>query len=339
MRIDAFNHFLPQKYFARLLDSGLPDIGKRVSAIPALHDVDLRRRIIESFPDYAQIISLSAPTPEELARGDAAKAVEYARIGNDGMAELVAAHPHHFRGFIAQVPITAPDAGVGETERAIRDLGAVGAQIYTNVLGKPLDRPEFEPFFAAMQRLGKPIWVHPTRTAAHPDYLDEEKSLYEIWWTFGWPYETSVFMARLVFSKLLDRYPDLKIIVHHLGAMVPYHEGRVGPGWDQLGARTSDEDYVALRKSLRKRPLDYFKQDFIADSATFGSRAAMICGIDFYGIDRVVFASDCPFDPEKGTGYIRETLKILDALDLSPADRDKIYYKNLERLTGKTFVK
>ena len=120
--------------------------------------------------------------------------------------------------------------------------------------------------------------------------------------------------------------------------MVPYFEGRVGPGWDQLGARTSDEDYVTLRKSLKKRPLDYFK-DFYADSAVFGSRAATECGLSFYGADHVVFASDSPFDPEKGPGYIRETIKILDGLDLSQEDRDKIYFKNIEKLTGKKFVK
>ena len=111
-----------------------------------------------------------------------------------------------------------------------------------------------------------PVWVHPTRTAKTPDYADEEKSLYEIWWTFGWSYDTATFMARMVFSKTLDKYPDLKIIVHHFGGIVPMLEGRIGPGWDQLGARTSDEDYGALLKSLKKRPLDYFKQDFYADT-------------------------------------------------------------------------
>ncbi len=337
MRIDAFNHFFPKKYFDKLLASGLPDIGKRVVNVPALHDLELRLKIVDSFPDYAQVMSLAAPAPE--AFGDPKVATEFARVGNDGMAELVAKHPEQFPAFIANVPITAPDAGVAECERAINELGAIGVQIFTNVNGKPLDRPEFEPFFAGMRRLDKPIWVHPLRGASMPDYADEKKSLYEIWWTFGWPYETSAFMARMVFSKLLDRYPGLKIIVHHYGAMVPYHEGRVGPGWDQLGVRTSDEDYVALRKSLKKRPLDYFKQDFYADTAVFGSRAATLCGLEFYGVDHTIFASDSPFDPEKGPGYIRETIKIIDGLDLSKADRDKIYHGNLERLTGQKFVK
>jgi aminocarboxymuconate-semialdehyde decarboxylase len=146
-------------------------------------------------------------------------------------------------------------------------------------------------------------------------------------------------MARLVFSKLLDKYSNVKVIAHHLGAMVPYFEGRVGPGWDQLGKRTSDEDYFSLLKSLKKRPLDYFKQDFYADSAVFGSRPATVCGLEFYGVDHVVFASDCPFDPEGGPGYIRETIKIIDSLDISKEDREKIYFRNLEKITGHRFVK
>ena len=90
------------------------------------------------------------------------------------------------------------------------------------------------------------------------------------------------------------------IVEHHLGGVIPYLEGRVGHSFDQLGARTSDEDYVSLRKSLKKRPLDYFKQDFWADTATFGGKGAMLCGLDFYPEDKILFASDCPFDPEKG---------------------------------------
>ena len=121
-------------------------------------------------------------------------------------------------------------------------------------------------------------------------------------------------MSRLVFSKILDDMPKLKVIVHHFGSIVPTLEGRVGPGWDQLGARTSDEDYGALLKSLKKRPLDYFKHDFYPDTATFTSEGAMKLGFGFFDFDKVIFASDCPFDPEKGTMYIRETLRILDEL-------------------------
>ena len=340
MRVDAFTHFYPRAYFDLMgeVAGNLKDMFRRARAIPAIFDLDERLRVMDGFDNYAQILSLPAPTLETLAQGNSAIALDLAKAGNDGLAELCARHPDRFPGFVAQTPLTAPDVGVAEAERAIRDLGAIGTQIYSNVGGKPLDRPEFEGFFAAMNEFGRPTWLHPSRGAEHPDYLDETKSLYEIWWTFGWPYETSVAMARLVFSKTLDKYPNLKIIAHHLGAMVPYFEGRVGPGWDQIGKRSSDEDYFALLRSLKKRPLDYFKQDFFADTAVFGSRAATVCGLEFYGIDHVVFASDCPFDPEQGPGYIRDTIRILDSLDLSRQDRDKIYHGNLEKLTGRKFV-
>jgi uncharacterized protein len=341
MRIDAFNHFFPEPFFERMLQvaGDVSDIGKRVRSVPAIHDLDVRLRIVEGFADFAQILSLPMPPLEVLSTGDVALERELARIGNDGMAELVRRYPRHFPGFVASVPMRQPDAGAGEAERAVRELGALGVQIFSNVKGQPLDRPRFEPFFAAMHRLGAPIWLHPARGANHPDYLDETKSLYEIWWAFGWLYETSAAMARLVFSQTFDRYPGLKVIAHHLGAMVPYAEGRVGPGWDQLGVRTSDEDYAALRRSLKKRPLDYFKQDFYADSAVFGSRAATVCGLEFYGADRVLFASDCPFDPEGGTGYIRATIDIIEGLDLSQEAREAIYCGNLERLTGRSLAR
>ena len=121
----------------------------------------------------------------------------------------------------------------------IKDLGARGVLIFTNVAGEPLDEPKFEPIFATMAELDLPIWLHPARTAAMPDYPAEKKSRFEMWWCFGWPYETSVAMVRMVFAGLLDRYPKLKIITHHLGGMIPFFDGRVGPGLKVLGQRTS----------------------------------------------------------------------------------------------------
>ena len=144
---------------------------------------------------------------------------------------------------------------------------------------------------------------------------------------------------KALLKEIMDRYPKLKIITHHMGGIVPMLEGRIGPGWDQLGARTSDEDYPALLKSLKKRPIDYFKQNFYADSAVFGGEGATIAGKMFYPLDKIVFASDCPFDPEGGTMYVRETLRILDSLNIPKADREKIDYKNLEAVTGVKLVK
>ena len=115
--------------------------------------------------------------------------------------------------------------------------------------------------------------------------------------------------------------------------------GRLGPGNDVLGSRTSDTDYVALRKSLKKRVLAYFKEDFWADTAVFTGVPATKAGMEFFPRDKIVFASDCPFDPEGGTMYPRETMRILDELNLSKTDQEKIYFKNLEAVTGRKLTK
>jgi predicted TIM-barrel fold metal-dependent hydrolase len=223
-----------------------------------------------------------------------------------------------------------------ELERAVGHLGALGVQVFSNVNGLPLDDERFFPLFETAARLRCPILLHPARGAGFADYPGESKSKYEIWWTFGWPYETSAAMQRLVFSRLFDRLPAIRIVAHHLGAMIPYFEGRVGYGLDQFGARTADEDYEGLRQAMPKRPYDYFKM-FWADTAVFGSRAATECGLSFFGGDQVVFASDAPFDPEGGPMYIRETIRVIDSLDISAEARRKIYQGNAERLFNRTF--
>ena len=338
MRIDAYTHFMPSRMFKLLVDSGYPDIGKRMREVPCIHDIAIRKKVVDTFPDYAQILSYAMPPLEVFAKGNGAKVEEYARLINDELAEICAKDSDHFPGWVAQGALGSPDAGVAEATRAIKN-GALGVQIYTNVAGKPLDDPAYEPFFAAMERLNKPIWLHPARNASIADYASETKSKYEIWWTFGWSYETAAAMARLVFSKLMDKYPNIKIITHHFGGIVPMLEGRIGPGWDQLGSRTSDEDLTVLLKQLKKRPLDYFKHSFYTDTATFSSEAGMTMGLSFYDHDKIVFASDCPFDPEKGTMYTRDAIRFLEAASISPAEREAIAHGNLERITGTKLVK
>jgi predicted TIM-barrel fold metal-dependent hydrolase len=331
MKLDIFNHIFPKTYFDKMVEV-LPsgkDMHKRVRDIPCIVDLDERFRIMDKFGDYAQILCLGAPPIE--VYGPPPLSTEMAKIANDGMAGLVAKYPKRFPGFIASLPMNDPEGLLAEARRAVKDLGAVGVQIFTNVLGRPLDKPETMPLFDLMAELDLPIWLHPARGADFPDYKSETKSHYEIWWTFGWPYETSAAMAHLVFAGLFDKHPNLKIITHHMGAMAPYFEGRVGPGWDQLGSRTSDEDYSLLLKKLKKRPIDYFKM-FYADTAVFGSMPATNCGLAFFGVDKILFASDSPFDPEKGSAYIRWTIDIVDKLDITPAERAAIYEGNARKL-------
>jgi uncharacterized protein len=333
-KIDIFTHIWPKAFHEALLKTTgqMKDMHRRSEAVPMMTNLDRRFEVMDMFEDYQQILSLASPPPDVAGERPAWR--ELARIGSDGMAELCQKYPNRFPSFIASVPMRDPEGAVEEARRAVKDLGACGIQIYSNVAGKALDAPEFRPVYREMEKLGKPIWIHPARTAKFPDYQTEQESLYEIWWTFGWPYESSAAQARIVFSKMLDEMPNLKFIIHHAGGMVPFFEGRVGPGWDQLGARTSNVDYRPLLKELKLPHLEYFKKFFYADTATFGSKSALVCALDFYGIDHVLFASDAPFDPEGGPMYIRETLRVIDSLDISKGDREKLYYKNACKLLG-----
>src|SRR6266404_1131854 len=120
-------------------------------------------------------------------------------------------------------------------------------------------------------------------------------------------------MARLVFSGMMEKLPDLKIITH------------------QLGTRTSDEDYTVILKRMAKRPVDYFRM-FYADTSVNGSKSATRCGLDFFGADHVLFGTDCPFDPEGGPLFVREIIKTIDSLKLKDDDRRKVYFGNAIRM-------
>ena len=338
LKVDAFTHIWPPEFYKALTDiSGtMTDITRRSEAQPMMVDLDERFSIMDLYDEYAQILSLGSPPFELVA--DAKQSIDLAKIGTDSQAELCQKHPDRFKGFISTPPMAAGiDAIMNAVKYAVDDANACGIQVYSHVQGRPLDDPEFAPFWDYMAAVDLPVWLHPARGAGFADYASEEKSRYEIWWTFGWPYETSAAMAHLVFSKTMERNPNLKVITHHGGGMIPFFEGRVGPGWDVLGARTSDEDYGALLKSLKHRPIDYFRR-FIADTATFGGAGSIELARGFFGNDNIVFASDAPFDPEGGRMYIRETIKAIDNMDIDDDVRAAIYHGNIERLTNRKFT-
>jgi predicted TIM-barrel fold metal-dependent hydrolase len=330
MKIDVFNHFFPKLFFDRYIAGGAAgkDMGKRMASVKAAVDLDERFRLLDEFGDVRQVLTIAQPPLEAIANPETSPAL--ARMANDGLAELVTKYPDRFIAFGASLPLNNTDACLREIERSVEQLGARGVLIYTNVNGAPLDRPELQPIFDEVARRDIVVFLHPARGSRFPDYSTEDRSLYEIWWMLGWPYETSAAMSRLVFSGLFDRHPGIKILTHHMGGMLPYFSGRAALGWDQLGVRTSDADYISLRQSMKKRPVDYFRE-FYADTALFGGASATACGIDFFGADRCLFASDTPFEPSPGI-FIRETIRAIESLGLSQRDKDKIYRGNAERL-------
>jgi aminocarboxymuconate-semialdehyde decarboxylase len=193
--IDAFNHFFPQRFFAGVLETpaAQKDMGKRIRGIPALWDLDERLRIVDSFPDYSQILSLAMPAIDRL--WDAEHAPEWARIGNDELAELAARHPKRFPGYAASLPMNAPEAAAREAERVLRN-GANAIQLHTNVNGAPIDQDAFLPIYETIEKSGRPILLHPIRTREMADYRTESVSKYEINSVIGWPFETGAALAR-----------------------------------------------------------------------------------------------------------------------------------------------
>jgi len=140
--IDAFNHFFPQRIYELMLQSpaGQKDLGKRMRGIPALYDVEERLRVVDSFPDYTQVICLGMPAIDRLTGPD--HSPEWARLGNDGLAELVAKYPDRFVGYAASLPMNAPEAAAKEAERVLSN-GANAIQLHTNVDGAPIDQDSF----------------------------------------------------------------------------------------------------------------------------------------------------------------------------------------------------
>src|SRR3954467_562036 len=332
MILDIYTHILPDRFFREMSRASpkLENIGARLRGVKKLFDLQARFAEMDTLGDYRQVVSLPNPPLEEIARGETAALL--ARIANDAMAELCAQHSKRFPAFVAAVSLDDVDAALKEAERAITTLGARGIQIFTNIAGRPLDDERYKPVFALMAAHDLPIWLHPARTASMPDYASEMKSRFEMWWCFGWPYETTVAMARLVFAGVFDRHPGLKIVTHHLGGgMIPFFDGRIGAGMEVLGQRTSDEDYSKIIPSLKRPHLDYFRE-FHADTALFGAGNGLTCGLDFFGADRVVFATDAPLGP------IAKTLAAVNALDLEDGARQNIMVGNAARLMKMDFA-
>ena len=330
-KIDIYNHVMPLPYL-ELMRSHYSDAGmvKRITGTRMVWDMDARVEMLAAWPEVQQVLTLSSPAPEQIAGPE--ESPQMARVANDGMAAICAKYPHKFPAFVAAIPMNNVAASLVEMDRAIDRLGARGIEIKTNVNGRPLDDPEFFPIFERATNHHKvPIWMHPIRPASFSDYKAEPKSRYEIWQVMGWPYETTAAMARIVFSGMMDKLPDLKIITHHCGGMLPYFGGRAEALWAQIGSRTTDEDYSHVLRDLKRPFMDYFKS-FYGDTVLGGSASALRCGLDFFGPDRVVFASDCPFDPEGGPMFIREGIRSIEDLNLPDDVKQKIYIENARKL-------
>jgi predicted TIM-barrel fold metal-dependent hydrolase len=339
--IDAFCHILPPKYEeTRWARAGSKDFaasspahlqyvrtGRKAPNYEGLTSLDARFRMMDEFEGYRQVISLAGPPPEHIAP-DAS--VELATIANDELAALVAKYPARFAGAAAAVPMNEPDGACREIERATGQLGLCAVQLYSNVMGGPLDAPELRPVFKTLAERGVPILLHPARSRNHADYATEDDSKYLIWQVFGWPYETTAATARLVFSGIMQEYPSLKILVHHTGAMIPFLHGRMKSMFDMF----SEDFSIQTEGRLAKHPIEYFRQ-FYGDLGAFSAGAVNVAR-DFLGADRLLFGTDAPFDATGGKSSIRESIAAVKNSSLTAAEKENIFTANVERFFNLT---
>lgn len=267
-----------------------------------------------------ELMLLSLTSPGAQAETDPARAEDVARRSNDLLAEIVAAHPGRYAGFAA-VPMHDGALGADELERAVTELGFKGAMLngYQSVgdgsEGLYYDDPRFDPFWERAQSLGVPVYLHPR--AALPDqrrHYEQYPEIISAAWGFG--VETGTHAIRIVLSGVFDRYPELQLVLGHLGETLPFAVWRL-------------EHRVALRPHGRRleRPISSYLREnvFVTTSGNFSTNA-LRATIEEVGADRVLFAVDYPYES------IREGCEWFDSVPLADADREKIGRSNARRL-------
>jgi predicted TIM-barrel fold metal-dependent hydrolase len=317
--IDVQTHWLPPAFvevlegrseLPRLVDGPhgrLVEYGKG-AAYPLLPEMtDLERKLEHMDAGGVEVSVLSVNIPG-LDMFEAADVAAIARDVNDQLAEAVAAHPDRLEAFAA-LPMLVPDAVPAELERALAK-GLRGAMIYSNVAGRHLDAPEFRQVFDAAARLEAPVLLHPTYPLSAPS-LD----VHALIPVLGFLFDTATATMRLILDGLFDRNPDLKLILGHLGSVIPYLVGRI--------------DYESSRipgglGALDVAPGEHIRRLYVDTVSAWPPAIAM--AVDYFGADHVLYATDHPFwDPAR-------TREALAAVELSPEDRDAIESGNARRL-------
>jgi len=328
--IDFSSHILPGKVMREVKELGIrysPAISRYIEGV-FMHshysDSDIPRRIdiLKEFGITYQVVSLAPNHIWLIEEGDPVKrdklAMRLARVANDAIADIVERYRDHFIG-MATLPILHGEA-VDELRRSIRDLGLRGVQIYSNIYGSPIDSDENMEFYNAVSSLEIPVFIHPQTYEYYPWIYE-----YNLFQIFGWPFDTSLAMGRLVFAGITRKYPSIPFVAHHVGGMIPYYRGRIA------GAYGTRELYGPGFKVDIPDPLGEFKK-FYADTASFGVRETIEMGIGFFGEDRIVFGTDYPFGPEKGLKYLRETLNAIMSMGIDDEKKEKILFRNAARL-------
>ncbi len=327
-RIDAHTHFSSLKFLDALeKQDGKPFVLSHMyRSKPALTDAKARLAILDRNEVDIHVL-VPVPWLEAFPRiaNDRALAPQFARIINDEIAAVVAAQPKRFKG-VALLPCVDPDAMVAELHRAVKELGCVGAYVPVGPTAKRMDHPDYEALYRTIVELDVMLWLHPSRPPL-PDYVDEKVSRYQVWQQMGWPYDTTSAMYRIVFSGVFERYPGIRIITHHHGGFVPYYAGGMMGSW-----AASEEEGTQLSDKISRPYIEHFKKFYCDTACKDFVPKVLELALDFFGPDRMLFASDTPFGAGDGQSFTAGALRSIEAMQIAPQVRSTILSENARRI-------
>lgn len=334
MIIDAHSHMINNGCFSRLISKGGKWASENIDQVlsvakrkPQLTSVNLRIEQLDRAGITQQVVTPHYPFDCNLLPGDVSAQLSYSRVLNDSMAQLM--EESNGRLIAAGcVPMNGFEQGSRkEMERAVKTLGLKAMSIVSNINGKPVDSEEFELFWASAAEMDIPVYIHPNDPIATTgrDYEGE----YDLVHNFGWPYETVLMLARLVFSGIMERYPTLKVVGHHLGGgMIPFYLGRTLETYEP---ENQNVIYGGRVKPLPKPLFEYFSR-FYYDTAVGGSAHAIKCTYEVFGVDNIIFATDSPWGPGTGEFRLIEYPKVINSLEIPQNAKKKIFADNVRRM-------
>src|SRR4030042_4896035 len=312
---DGYSHFLPKTFVEALILAYPTDELRGLTGLDYFSDLESRVRVLDKFTIDRQILTLARANiwinmPMDIA-------LKMTCIANDTLSRASQKFPDRFIP-VGTLPMLS-EAFMPEFDRCIEELGMVGIQVFSNIEGKFLDDPEFRWFFSKANGTRIPVGVQPQVQREWSPEFALDKIL-------GWPFDTSLVMSRLVFSGIMEEYPYLRIITHHMGGMIPFFSERIKGSYEGRELFTN-----AKFVSLTKDPIEYFRR-FYGDTVLNGSVHGFECGYKFLGPEHIVFGTDYPFGPQKGERWIEGALQQIKVTDLPQTEKTQILGGNLKRL-------
>ena len=316
MKIDVHTHYYPETFFQMIRDTpsefsfakdptGRTIItlnGARFFGVTApMSDPARRIEDMDRVGIDVEVISLSTPN---IFFADETRQAEVARIMNDAYAELIAKHPKRFKGF-ASIPMDGPDAAIAELHRAVDQLKLNGVVLLSNIRGRALTSPIYRPFFEEANRMKLCIFLHPM-IPPNPEPFKE----YVLGPLVGFPFDTTLAVARMCFDGLLAELPDIRWIIGHLGGAIPYLMERLDSGY---------RDFTECKAKIDQPPSTYLKKLYY-DTVTFSSYNLRMVR-DLVGVDHMVMGSDYPHL----LGSIERSVSSIQDLAIPEYEKKKIF--------------